>query len=263
MSKSYNSYKAGELSEAKILIDSAAQSDQYKSQILTWYLKGFIYKDLFKKEPSDAARSEAVTSFAKLLEIDSTQKYEAESKQNLKYLASTYYNEAMQSLATNPQKSDSLFQSFEAAMNLTNDSTFDLKGSRMKYLLARGTTYVQKYRSDTTEVAREEAIASFQKVLALDSLNKKANYNLGVIYYNQAVNLILNADYDEIDILALSEFEDKSIELFEQSLPYMKAAYQVDPQDVNILEGLAGIYFGLKEFETSNKYKEELKALSE
>jgi hypothetical protein len=97
----------------------------------------------------------------------------------------------------------------------------------------------------------------------MDSLNLKANYNLGVLYYNKAVKITADLDYDEIDLIAISEIEDQSIALFQQSLPFMKSAYHIDPHDPNTLEGLAGIYFSLREFDKSNEFKEKLDSMKD
>ncbi len=263
LNKAYNFYTEGNLVDAKNVIDSAAENELYQAQILTWYLKGFIYKDLFKQNINDEnLRREAVSSFSKLLSLDTAQKYSNESKQNLKYLASTYYNAAMNAIASsNYELAEENYEKFEQTLQLSGEKLS--VDNKQKFLLALGSALVQQYRKDTAKNYYDRALKTFEAVLALDSLNKSANYNLGVLYYNEAVNIILEADFDEVDILAISEFEDKSIALFEQSLPYMQRAYMVDPKDKNILEGLAGIYFGLKDFEASNKYKAELEALSD
>ncbi len=268
LTRSLDHYQAGELKEAKVLIDSALTSELYAAQSITWYLKGFICKDLFKESSADSLsqsyREEAVVSFNRLLEIDTLKEYEKEARQNLIYLATTYYNEAM--ILTQRQQPDSAllyYTNFEQVYRPLNDTTISIAGSKSRFYLALGSGYVRMEAADSTADYSREALQAFGEVLDIDSTNKEANYNIGVIYYNEAVSRILNVDYDDIDLLAFGQFEDQTISLFKKSLPYMRRAYEADSKDKNILEGLAGIHFSLREFEISNKYKMELLALED
>ena len=268
LNRSLDSYQAGKLDEAKLLIDSAMTSELYAQQSISWYLKGFIYKDLYKENTSsrfgESARMQAITSFNKLLEIDTLGEYEKEARQNLVFLATTYYNQAMK--LTQEQQLDTAvyyYKNFEEVYVPLNDTTISLEDSKAKFYFALGTGYVRRDALDSVSDHGQRALQAFEEVLAIDSMDKEANYNIGVIYYNEAVSKILEIDYDDADILAFGKFEDQTIDLFKKSLPYMKRAYRQDPKDKNILEGLAGIHFGLREFEVSNKYKMELIALED
>lgn len=268
LSRSLDSYQSGKLEEAKVLIDSAMTSELYAQQSISWYLKGFIYKDLYKESESshfgESARRQAVISFNKLLEIDTTGEYEKEARQNLVFLATTYYNQAMKLIQE--QQLDTAvyyYTTFEGVYTPLNDTTISLQDSKAKFYFALGTGYVKRDALDSISDHGHRALKAFEEVLAIDSVDKEANYNIGVIYYNEAVSKILEIDYDDADILAFGKFEDQTIDLFKKSLPYMRRAYRQDPRDKNILEGLAGIHFGLREFEVSNKYKKELLALED
>ena len=104
------------------------------------------------------------------------------------------------------------------------------------------------------------AKASYNKVLAIDPNNISANYNMGILYYNQAVHLINQSDYD-LDIVALNDVQDNSINLFKSSLPFMEKAYSLDPNRRETLLGLSGIYFSLNEKEKSNEFKQKLEQI--
>ena len=268
LDRSLSKYQNGELEEARALIDSALTSDLYAAENVSWYLKGFIYKDLYKvnenSDQAEAYRKVSLAAFRKLLRMDTTKKYESDAMQNLKFLATTYYNDAMQLVQKyNFQGANMYYSNFVAIYSPINDGSISLRESELKFHLAVGTSYVQKQKNDSLNDYSLLAVAAFEHVLQLDSMNKEANYNIGVIYYNEAVNRILQLDYDDIDLIAFGKFEDETIELFKKSLPYMHRAYRVDEQDKNILEGLAGIHFGLREFEISDKYKKELFALQD
>ena len=266
LDRSLKKYQAGELEQAKILIDSALTSELYAAENITWYLKGFIYKDLFKAkqntELAEELRKTSLSAFKKLLLMDTLGRYSEDTRQNLKFLATTYYNDAMRLVEKQQFKQANVYYGkFLAAYSAVNDGTISLKESELRYHLAIGTAYVQKQKADSLDNYNPLAIAAFEHVLQLDSMNKEANYNIGAIYYNKAVNRILTLDYDDIDLLAFGKFEDETITLFRKSLPYMHRAYRVDDLDKNILEGLAGIHYSLREFEISDRYTRELLAI--
>jgi tetratricopeptide (TPR) repeat protein len=100
-------------------------------------------------------------------------------------------------------------------------------------------------------------------VLEQDSTNYNANYNTARIYYNKGVYLILdlapNASLEEIIAT-----QDKCAEYFRTSLPYMEKAYQHDSLNLDVLEGLWGIYINLNKLDLAlNKLIESEKIAPE
>jgi hypothetical protein len=92
-------------------------------------------------------------------------------------------------------------------------------------------------------------------VLILDPSNIAANYNMGIIYYNQAVSLIMNKlDYD-YDLVTLNDIQDEALSWFKKSLPYMETAYQLNPGRKQTLIGLSGIYYNLYDNEKSSEFQ--------
>lgn len=268
LDRSLEKYRSGELQQAKLLIDSALTSELYAAENITWYLKGFIYKDLYKANQGSPSAEElrrfSLAAFKQLLRGDTLGKYEEDTRQNIKFLATTYYNDAMGLIEQYQfKKANIYYANFVATYSPVNDGSISLRESELRYHLAIGTAYVQKQKTDSLNNYNPLAVAAFEHVLQLDSMNKEANYNIGAIYYNKAVNRINKLDYDDLDLLAFGKFEDETIVLFKKSLPYMLRAYTVDDQDKNVLEGLAGIHFSLREFEISDRYRQELLALED
>lgn len=107
----------------------------------------------------------------------------------------------------------------------------------------------------------DKAEKLYKDIIRSDSNNWKANYNLGIMYYNKAVNIIDKLDPDT-DIKEINAVQEKCAVIFKQSLPYMLKANTIDPTKVEVWEGLAGIYFGLNEYEKSNFYKKKAEELA-
>ena len=82
-------------------------------------------------------------------------------------------------------------------------------------------------------------------------------YNTAILYYNKAVNIINTARYD-ITLAQLSDLQDTNIVLCKQALPCMEMGFEEEPENENILVGLAGLYFALNELDKSREFKEKL-----
>lgn len=268
LKKALELYKSGSLREARALIVKSSNDEQLKKDPNTWYLKGFIMKDLYKMMPdADSTlyfRLASVEAFQHLLGMENASKYLPDALKTIKYLSSTFYNDAVDKVEKkNFDQAKEYFEHFRNTLILSRDKSIDLQEQEIGFQLALGSNYMEEYKKDSSQskVNLEGAKAAYEKILKIEPNHMKANYNLGVLYYNEAVNLINRMDYDEVDLIAISQIEDQSIELFKQSLPFMELAYQQNPKDRNTLEGLAGIYFSLREYDKSNAYKEKLAVL--
>jgi tetratricopeptide (TPR) repeat protein len=266
LNRSLQFYKSGDLQHAKEVIDSAMMVAENRQLAATWYLQGFIYKDLFKANPRTLSpyREKAIESFTKLRELDKEQKYAKETVQNLRFLGASYYNEGM-GFIEGGKYDDAVrsYEKFEQVAATLKDTDLDRTDNKISFQLALGSAIMRSGKENKQEKpAAVKAVTCFEKVLAIDSLNREGNYNIAVIYYNEAVNRILSLDYDALNFADFSSFEDEVIKHFNKSLPYMKRAYRANPKDPNTLEGLAGIYFGLRDFERSNQYKQQLNLVS-
>ena len=104
------------------------------------------------------------------------------------------------------------------------------------------------------------AKGAYNRVLTVDPDNVSANYNMGILYYNQAVYLIKVTDFD-IDLTTMDGLQENQIKLFKQSLPLIEKAYQLDPQKEEAVQALSGIYFGLNDYQKSQLFMEKLEQM--
>jgi len=97
--------------------------------------------------------------------------------------------------------------------------------------------------------ANNEAIAAYKKVLDIDAANYDALYNLGVFYFNEAVEL-----KREVDNMSMTDYQAKGKEVegrvcgrFKKAKPYFEKAIQVK-DEAEAKENLATVNNVLEQF---------------
>ncbi len=86
----------------------------------------------------------------------------------------------------------------------------------------------------------EEALPYFQKAVELDPNNSKAQFDLGRYYYNKAVKV-----RDEKVDLTGAQLAKLVNPLYEQALPYLEKAYELDKDNYDAKNALRSIYYQL------------------
>lgn len=268
LTNAVHSLKNNEFEKAKELIDAAAVDPMFKDMAATWYYRGNVYKELFKSQESDDKqsnyRSKSVDYFKKSIAMDTSSTFEESSRENLRYLAETIYNHAAISFTTTSYPiAMSNYQKYKDILSYAYPTT-DFKEKDIMYYLALANTFSQIAEEDSAsaEMYMNKAKDNYEKVLELDSNNVSANYNIGIIYYNQGVEIVNNMDYS-LDLEQLNQIQDQIIKLFKKSLPYMKKAYDLNPKKKETLIGLQGIYYSLNDIPKSEAFKKELEQLHE
>ena len=249
--------------EAKSVLDAVSNHPETKDVADTWYLRGFVYKELYKKSdannPASSNRLTALESFKKSIQLDTEKKILEKNKKNIKFLSQTFYNDAVKTLDKDNYKlSLDNFNHFKSTSKIL-DPNADMKDKVIEYNLGLTAVYMELYEADRgkNESFLQKTKDAYNLVLKLDPKNLSANYNMGVLFYNQAVNIILELEYDT-DMIALSEIQDNCVKLFRESLPYMERALELDPNNINTLKGLSGIYYSLNEIEKSEEIKKTI-----
>ena len=256
-----------ELDSAKKYIDLSIQEDTLASSPKKLYYRGFIYKELYKTIEKDNKTSTfrlvAIESFTKLLTLNvDTNEFSESGVKILNYLATTLYNDAARLLdPDNYQTAIVNYENYRNTMFVVNPNV-DLRTQDAKFKLALASML---NRPAETEKGLDSAQANqieklYLEVIAIDPNNPGANYNLAILYYNEAADIINNMDYD-MDIEKLNEVQDHCIEIFLQALPYMKKSYELNYKRKETLIGLSNIYYGLNDMEKSDSYKAELEYL--
>ena len=94
----------------------------------------------------------------------------------------------------------------------------------------------------------EEAIEAYLKALEVKADYFDANYNLGALYFNQAVQGINEANdmwkprMTKTESDAQKKLEDDAKALFATAKPYLEAAHAADAEDVETMRSLRDVY---------------------
>lgn len=105
---------------------------------------------------------------------------------------------------------------------------------------------------------QDSAIFYNKKALALDPNFFDANYNLGIIYYNKAADLV-NEALDITDVSKYNKLKAEYEKIFRQALPYLEKAHEIQPDDRNTMISLSEIYVRLGETEKAEAIRAEMK----
>ena len=145
-------------------------------------------------------------------------------------------------------------------VTLDKATQVDAKNIDLKLTHALVCEKLSESEKSETEKYFKKSENLYKDVIKVDPNNVRANYNLAILYYNQAVNIIDKMDADT-DLTTIDKIQDQCVVIFKQSLPYMEKAYKLNPGRKDVLEGLAGIYFALNDLPKSNEFKQKAEAL--
>jgi len=105
---------------------------------------------------------------------------------------------------------------------------------------------------------RENAIKYYNEALEVNPDYFLALYNLGVMYYQEAFDLNMQANdlpFDETE--KYDKLIAESNEYFMQGLPYFEKAYEIDTTDPDVVKALRQIYTSTKQMDKLKKLNEE------
>jgi hypothetical protein len=256
----------GEVDSARSEIELQMKEPGSDKDPECWFLYGFVYKEMYKKYENTNMQSTyriaAFNAFRTSIQLDTVSARMQSTRDNVKYLASRFYNDAVSTLDTvNYATSLNCYLLYRQAAVLA-DPKIDIQKKDIEFYLALASTYNTIYNLDKKKNVAffDSTRNTYSRVLTWDANNYTANYNLGLLYWNKGVDLMYDIDYDD-SLGMVFDVQDHSVELFKQSLPFAEKAYQMEPKREETLIVLSGIYYSLNDFERSKKYQEMLDKL--
>lgn len=263
--QAYDCVQQGKLDSAQIYIEEGIKDNEASADFQSWYIRGFIYKEIYKqKESNDVksnAREIAVESLKKAAELDNDKQQIVSINKNLKFLGSKYYNDAKKTIdSVNFATSIACFQNYLSIYKLVEPG-FDENAKSVEYFLSLSYYFQEIFEQNGSKTALEHTKEYLNKSLQINPNSAKANKNTAVLFYNMGVNIIKKMDYD-IDLEQLYVLQEDASKLFKQAEPFMSKAHQLSPKDKTIVEGMQGIYYQLNDTEKSNEFKKKLEELN-
>jgi tetratricopeptide (TPR) repeat protein len=146
------------------------------------------------------------------------------------------------------------------------EQAIELDSTNADLHFALGTVYDNLYDRvkdslpDKANTYKSEALNSYKKAVAIDENYFKAVYNIGVLYFNEGVELS-----KEMNNLPMSEQEKyeklkgERNKVFKEALPHLEKAHQLEPEDLPTMKALKEVYFRLGEMEQYKKLNEAIK----
>jgi tetratricopeptide (TPR) repeat protein len=258
--------------QALEVIDKAITHPDCINDGYAWYVRGFIYKDWYKTfEPQNKkskTRLDAVDHLKKAFDLlskdtaASAKEYRSAVKQTLKFLGSTFYNDAGAMLDTvNYKTAIQNYEKFKECI-LIAEPNYNLRPREMEFKTVLADQYGKLFRNNikTNKKYFGDAEVTYKSVIALDTNNANAIYNLAMLYYNYGVDIINSMDLD-LPIMDVDKIQDEAKDNFKKALPYALKAYALNPKHKEVLVALQGIYFSLYEFDKSDEYKARLEKM--
>ncbi len=254
---------------AKSKIKEAMQSEMEVNHPFTWYVQGFIFKEIYKEKESlqrdSPARTRAVESLCKSIELDDKKEYAKMSRAALQYLCNSYYNDALLRTRefdmTNDSTPEFYFNQFKLLMHIV-DPAKNLGVYDRDYHKAMAQRYYTLWMKDTEDnTPVNKSIQSYQFAFELDSTDCEVNFNLAIIYYNQAVFLIRKIG-PETDIFEVLILQEKAVALYKRAIPFLLRCERFCPPKKEVLKGLMFTYNRLgqelKELDYKNKLEQQI-----
>lgn len=252
----------------RILNQAAADDTSITNNPYIWQTKGLIYKELYKKKEklnkNSPYRVLAFDCLKKSIALDKSSQHLKSNVNAIKFLSYTFKNDAMDTTKIDLNSYNTGLENFTKytqSIKFVNPS-INTQADEIEFFNHMGLNYFTEFNKNNSPVYAEMIKKSFDKVLELDSNNYRANYNLGILYHNQAVEIINRTDYD-VDINKLDAIQDEAIVLLRKSLPFMKKAYELNPNRKETILGLQGIYYALNDYEKSSEFKAKMEGLEQ
>jgi len=267
VNKAIELYSAKKLDSAKTVINEAVQNPESAKDYNAWMMRGVIYKDLYKtNEMSNVTspyRDSATVSFIQSLQLDAENKNPQKELvlKSLNYLASLYHNDINKTLDTVNYQQSLINSDKHKAIKKVIDPTFNEQKYNYEVYSTVGSMFEKGFEKSMSKNLLDLAKTYLMKAYEINSNTDFINKNIGVLYYNQAVDIIKKMDYD-VPLDQLPVYQDQSVKMGQQALPYLIKANQINPSDKSVVEGLAGIYYLLNDSEKYNEYKKKFEEMN-
>jgi ribosomal protein S24E len=247
---------------ARQAIDSVIVHPETRNDFISWTTRAYIYYDLYKKSDKYKLHSPLRDTIVSSLVISNKLKPDSDYINNnnklLVNMAIGCYNIAKGLLqdSLNYPKSLIAYIKYKEIYSIVYPK-FDFLLKDLEYYLAVGSFFSDIYIKDNNNsVAGETAKGVLIKVLELQPDNPSANINMGLMYYNQSVNLSKTMDYG-MDFRQIDIVQEDMVKLAKQGEQFIVKVYNNDNSNLKAIEALYYIYRMLNETSKSDEFKKK------
>ena len=245
---------------ARLCVDSLVLDSVTKDDFISWTLRSFIYFDIYKRTEKNKLNSDLrdtiISSILKSNRLNPDETYAGNNKKLLQNIGAGYFNLAKKMLedSVNEEKSLIAFNRFKEIYKIL-EPDINFKQKDIEYNLTIGSIFSEFFIKDNNNTkAQNTAKVALLKVIELDSDNESANINLGLMYYNQAVNLSKELDYGA-DFTQIDFIQENMIKLAKQSEQFIFKVYSKNNKNVRSVEALFYLYRMLLDEPKSDEFK--------
>ena len=252
---------------ARLAIDSVILNPETRGNFESWTTRAYIYFDIYKRTDktklNSALRDTIISSLRISNSLKADETYAANNKKLLSNIAAGYFNLSKTLLMDSVNYKNSLiaYNRFKDNVLIAEPGT-NLVPRDIEYNLAVGSVYSDIFNRDNKNTAAEDiAKVALLKVLDIQQDNPSANINLGIMYYNQAVNLGKSLDYGA-DFKQIDLVQENIVKLAKQAEQFIIKVYKADNKNVKAVEALHSIYKMLNDKTKEDEFKNKCKELN-
>ncbi len=262
LSRASQLHRAKNTAQAMLAIDSVVLHPQTKNDFVAWTTRAFIYFDAYKASDKfklySPLRDTIVSSLKVSNRLQPDSSFVVQNNKLMINLSKNYFNlsRALLQDSVNDERSLIAYQKYKELAKLAEPNT-DFTADDVKYFLAVGSQYSAVFIKDNNDTRSQNvAKVALLKVLEIQPDNPTANINMGLMYYNQAVNLSKSLDYGA-DFSQIDMVQENMVKLAKQAEQFIHKVYYNDNKNVKAIEALYYIYRMLNETAKSDDFKKK------
>lgn len=264
-------YKSKNYLNASQYIDTVlTQCPDKSNDAYFLHLCGFInfniYREIDGKSSSSSARPAACDYFVKSINYDNKNQFTEKNLQAINSFSISYINDALMIMQKmefkNQSKALEYYNTFKMLKSIA-EPNYDFSNISIDFFNGMGRMYKMRYENDkiNSKNLLDSCINYFNKSLAINTNQYTPNYDLGILYHNLGVDIILEELDIDADLEMVILMQEQAVDYFSKSLPYLEKVYQMKPQETSIVQGIAAVYYSLNDMEKHVEYMNILKGL--
>jgi len=233
---------------AKLCIDSVIAHPETMKRFEAFTIRGFVYYELYKRNDKSklesALRDTIISSIKRSNQLNPDADYRSQNNKMLSTLAAQYHSIGKNYLfdQSNYELSLKAYNKYKETARLA-DSAANFREKDLEYYLAVGSFFSQKFNEDKTNTkAFDIAKLTLLKTLELNPVDTSANMNMGIMYLNQATNLIEKIDAGEASISDLDIIQENAVKLAKQAEQFFLKVYEQNSKNRKAVLALYYVY---------------------